>query len=199
MKELSRRNFIRAGLASSGLILIGCDLIDSAESQLPLTPACDDGDDHDATPSNAEGPFFTPNSPERISLREAGFEGELLVVTGRVLSADCQPIPNALLDFWHTDPIGNYDNDDYLFRGHQFTDADGYYRLETYLPGLYPGRTRHIHVKAQAANGDVLTTQLYFENEESNFDDQLIIQSLIMPLETEGNELTATYNFVLRV
>ena len=198
MKEVSRRHFLRAGLASSGLILIGCDLIDSAETQLPQTPACDDGDDHEPTARNAEGPFFTPNSPERTSLRETGMEGELLVVSGLVLSADCQPIPNALLDFWHTDPLGNYDNEGYLFRGHQFTDANGKYCLETFMPGLYPGRTRHIHVKAQPANGDVLTTQLYFENEEGNFDDDLIIQSLIMPLEEKGSEIHATYNFVLR-
>ena len=31
------------------------------------------------------------------------------------------------------------------------------------MPGLYPGRPRHIHVKVQgAAGGRVLTTQIYF-------------------------------------
>lgn len=203
-KRVSRRDFLRAGLASSGLLLVGCDLLNSAETNLPFTPACDDGDDHDPTPRNTEGPFFTPNSPERSGMREPDFDGELLVVQGTVLAADCTPIPNALIDFWHADPNGDYDNEGYLFRSHQFSDADGNYRLETLLPGVYPGRTRHIHVKIQPPNGDVLTTQLYFPNEPDNFDDGLIIQSLIMQTEqvTQADSTTetvATFNFVLRV
>src|SRR5688572_10438227 len=36
---------------------------------LAPTPACDDGDD-DITPAQAEGPYYTPNTPERTSLLE---------------------------------------------------------------------------------------------------------------------------------
>ena len=32
-----------------------------------------------------------------------------------------------------------------------FTDADGRYRFRTIVPALYTGRTRHYHVKVQAA------------------------------------------------
>src|SRR5262245_26365898 len=35
---------------------------------LPPTPACDDGDD--ATLAQTEGPYYTPNTPERTSLLE---------------------------------------------------------------------------------------------------------------------------------
>ncbi len=38
----------------------------------------------------------------------------------------------------------------------------GRYTLETIVPGEYPGRTQHIHVKVQAPNGPILTTQIYF-------------------------------------
>jgi len=73
-----------------------------------------------------------------------------LVVTGQVLSAQCKPVANALLDFWHADEDGEYDNRGFRYRGHQFTDAEGHYRLQTIVPAEYPGRARHIHVKVQA-------------------------------------------------
>ena len=114
------------------------------------------------TPRQTEGPFFSPNSPKRISLVEKASKAARLVVTGQVLSPQCQPVPNALLDFWHSDEAGAYDNQGFRYRGHQFADAQGRYRLETIVPAEYPGRARHIHVKVQAPGGRILTTQLYF-------------------------------------
>ena len=127
---------------------------------LPATPACGAGSA--ATPRQTEGPYFTRDSPERATLLEPGIAGQRLVLSGTVLSLDCRPLAGALLDFWQADADGAYDNQGYRLRGHQFTDADGRYRLETVVPGLYPGRTRHIHVKVQSKGGPVLTTQLYF-------------------------------------
>ncbi|MGH3322486.1 MAG: hypothetical protein ACRDN9_20380, partial [Streptosporangiaceae bacterium] len=43
----------------------------------------------------------------------------------------------------------------------------------TIVPGLYPGRTRHVHVKAQAPYEPILTTQLYFPGEPRNRTDPL--------------------------
>ena len=59
----------------------------------------------------------------------------------------------------------------------------GNYTLETVVPGLYPGRTRHIHVKVQAPNGPVLTTQLYFPNEPRNATDGIFDATLVLPIE----------------
>jgi len=132
-----------------------------------------------ATPRQTEGPFFTPKSPQRTSLLEGG-EKTRLVVTGTVLSAQCQPVPNALLDFWHSDEEGEYDNRGYRYRGHQFADAQGRYRLETIVPAEYPGRTRHIHVKVQAPGKRILTTQLYFPGEPGNRRDGLYRAELEM-------------------
>ncbi len=120
------------------------------------------------TPRQTEGPFFTPNSPKRISLVEPGSKAQLLVVTGTVLSAGCKPVPDALLDFWHSDEQGAYDNRGFRYRGHQHADGQGRYRLETIVPAEYPGRTRHIHVKVQAPGGRILTTQLYFPGDPGN-------------------------------
>jgi protocatechuate 3,4-dioxygenase beta subunit len=49
-----------------------------------------------------------------------------------------------------------------------FTDGEGRYRFRTILPALYPGRTRHYHVKVQAPERPVLTTQLYLPDEPTN-------------------------------
>jgi protocatechuate 3,4-dioxygenase beta subunit len=132
------------------------------------------------TRSQTEGPFFTPKSPERRSLLEAGSKGEKFVLTGVVLSRSCKPVPNALLDFWHSDDAGEYDNRGYRYRGHQFADASGRYRLETIVPARYSGRTRHFHVKVQAPSRRVLTTQLYFPGDPGNARDFLYRAELAM-------------------
>src|SRR5213593_2205446 len=94
-----------------------------------------------------EGPYYKANPPQNATLRTAGVAGTPLTLTGYVVSKSCQPIANARLDFWQADGNGDYDNSGYTLRGWQLTDANGAYRLETVIPGLYPGRTEHIHVK----------------------------------------------------
>lgn len=138
-----------------------------AQQALPLTPECRGRGEH--TPAQGEGPFYTPDTPRRTKLAEAGAQGAPLLLVGFVLDAACRPIRGALLDIWQCDAQGEYDNSGYRYRGHQFTDEAGRYRLETIVPGLYPGRTRHIHVKVQPAPGRrLLTTQLYFPEEPAN-------------------------------
>jgi protocatechuate 3,4-dioxygenase beta subunit len=124
-------------------------------------------------------------------------EGTLLTLSGLVLTRSCRPVDGALLDFWQADDGGNYDNEGYRLRGHQFTDASGAFRLETIVPGLYPGRTRHIHVKVQAPGEPILTTQLFFPGEERNASDSIFHTSLLMQITTgsDGNE--GRFNFVL--
>lgn len=151
------------------------------------------------TPDNPEGPFYTPDTPERANLVEAGMPGEVLVLTGYVLGPDCAPIPGAWLDFWHADAQGQYDNSGYRLRGHQFTDASGRYRLETIFPGLYPGRTRHIHVKVMAPSGPVLTTQIYFPAEPQNASDGLYRPELEVRLVPGSGTREAAFDFVVPV
>jgi protocatechuate 3,4-dioxygenase beta subunit len=146
------------------------------------------------TPRQTEGPFFSPNSPRRISLVEQGSKAPRLVVAGTVLSAQCKPVPNALLDFWHSDERGDYDNRGFRYRGHQHADAQGRFRLETIVPAEYPGRTRHIHVKVQAPGGRILTTQLYFPGDPGNRRDGLYRPELEMKKAKEGE---ASFDFVV--
>ena len=203
--ELTRRRLLELGVALPVPFVLAACGGDSSEATptqprettttgtttLAPTPSCDDGDV--PTPEQTEGPFFTPDSPERTSLREDGIVGTPFLLTGTVLATDCTPLSGALLDFWHADDSGEYDNDGYRLRGHQFTDAGGAYRLETIVPGLYTGRTRHIHVKVQRNGGSVLTTQLYFPGEAGNESDGIFDPALLMSA-ASGD---ARFDFVL--
>jgi protocatechuate 3,4-dioxygenase beta subunit len=184
--ERTRRAFLRSGLILPALWA-------SARTLSP-TPAWADPDD--APPSSAEGPFFTPRSPERSSFRESGLPGTPLELGGRVVSTDGRPLSRALLDFWHTDDSGHYDNDGYRCRGHQFTDADGRYVLRSIVPGAYGGRPKHIHVKL-AGDGRALTTQLFFPEDARNASDWLFDRRLVMKITDGGSGRAARFDFVL--
>jgi protocatechuate 3,4-dioxygenase beta subunit len=193
--SLGRREFLKAWLTlSSPLVMAACG---QAHALQPPTPACEDGDD--PTPPSVEGPFYTPRSPERASLLEPGTSGTRIVLTGRVLSRRCRPIPRALLDFWHADDRGDYDNVGFRLRGHQYADREGRYRLETIVPGEYGFRTRHYHVKVQAPGGRILTTQLYFPGEPHNRRDFLFRPELLMSVQNAEGARRATFDFVLNV
>jgi protocatechuate 3,4-dioxygenase beta subunit len=172
---------------------------DASAALLMPTPPCGDDDDDEPTPRQTEGPYFTPNSPKRASLLEPGVTGTRLVVTGMVLTRSCRPVANALVDFWQCDDAGDYDNSGYRLRGHQFTDARGVYRLETIVPGVYPGRTRHIHVKVQAPQQRVLTTQLYFPDERRNDRDRIFDPELLMRMTGAAGARRGRFDFVLDV
>lgn len=165
---------------------------------LAPTPSCIDADD--PTPAQTEGPYFKANSPEQADLRSGAGGGTPLDLTGTVVTTACQPVSQAKIEFWQADASGQYDNVGFTLRGHQFTDAQGRYALQTVVPGLYPGRTRHIHVKVQAPNRPVLTSQLYFPGEAGNARDGIFNQKLLVKLEDGAGGLKlATFDFVLTV
>ena len=149
------------------------------------------------TPAQTEGPYYTPNSPERTSLIEPGLGGTKLIVTGYVLTPDCQPVAKAWLDFWQADDQGAYDNAGYRLRGHLFTDETGRYLLETIVPGEYPGRPPHIRVKVQAPHGPILTAQIYFPGAPSNDTDSIFDPALLADVQDTAEGKVATFNFVV--
>ena len=181
---------------SAGIVLAQSATATSTPALAP-TPACADDDDLEATVPQTEGPFYTPETPQRQSLLEPGMAGRKLVVSGYVYDTACQPIPGALLDFWQCDDAGVYDNVGYRLRGHQFADDEGRFVLETIVPALYTGRTRHIHVKAQAPNQPVLATQLYFPDEPANATDGIFDPALVMDMEDAADGKLAFFTFVL--
>jgi protocatechuate 3,4-dioxygenase beta subunit len=99
------------------------------------------------------GPFYKPNAPER------GRTGNGIIVTGAVRSAKgCAALPGARVEWWSADERGEYRDD---LRATQHTDANGRFTYETVVPGRYPGRPPHLHVRITAPHHKLLVTQLY--------------------------------------
>jgi protocatechuate 3,4-dioxygenase beta subunit len=205
----SRREIVRSALASSGLAssgLVSRSLVSSvglaigypdstfAQNAAP-TPQCHDGDA--ATIRQTEGPYFKPSSPQRADLVEPDTKAQLIEIEGRVLTRSCRPVERALVDLWHADERGQYDNAGFRYRGHLLTDGEGRYRFRTIMPALYPGRTRHYHIKVQAPERPVLTTQLYFPDEPANRRDGLFRRDLVMHMAEAPIGLSARFDFVL--
>jgi len=121
-----------------------------------------------------EGPFYTDAPPLMVDnmLTPETEPGTKLVISGRVLNLDCaQFIPNTIVDVWHANDAGEYDNQGYNFRGYVVTNDQGFYLFETILPGKYLNgssfRPAHIHFKITPPGFETLTTQLYFEGDTS--------------------------------
>ena len=144
-----------------------------------------------------EGPYYKANPPQNATLRTAGVAGTPLTLTGYVVSQSCQLIANAKLDFWQADGNGNYDNSGYTLRGWLLTDANGAYRLETVIPGLYPGRTEHIHFKV-TVKGTTYTSQLFFPGVSQNEGDSIYSAQMLVKLNTATSPVTGTFTFVVK-
>lgn len=195
--ELTRRRLLELGLALPPLALVASRAgLFEPEQALAATPMIADADD--PTPPLTEGPYFKPRSPLRRSVVPRGAGGTALTLTGRVLTTSGKPVAHALLDFWQADGRGVYDNSGFRFRGHQFTDANGRYKLLTVVPGIYPGRTKHIHVKAQRPRGAVLTTQLFFPGVARNRTDSIFTaECLVQSWRVVKGRRLGRFDFVL--
>lgn len=105
------------------------------------------------TPADALGPFYVPDAPVRAKV------GEGHVLSGTVRSAaDCAAISGARIEFWLTNPAGNYDDD---HRATLLAGQAGEYRFESNFPPPYTPRPSHIHVRVSAPGFRTLVTQHY--------------------------------------
>jgi protocatechuate 3,4-dioxygenase beta subunit len=190
----SRRLLLQGALAAGSIGLAGHPDAVLAEELAP-TPECRDGDE--PTVRQTDGPFYKPQSPERAELIEAGEKARVVELSGTVLTRNCRPVPRVLVDLWHADDKGEYDNRGFRYRGHVFTDASGRYRFRTIVPALYPGRTRHYHVKVLATGRQLLTTQLYFPDEPGNRRDGLFRRELTMRTAAADAGMAARFDFIL--
>lgn len=145
-----------------------------------------------------EGPYYKKGSPERNYIVQPGTTGSRLILEGRVLNRDGQPVARAWMDFWHADGNGRYDNKGFNLRGHQFTDKNGRYRLETVRPLEYLFRAAHVHVKVRANDkSPVLTTQLFFPGEARNETDPIFEAQTLMNVAEMQDGQKATFDFVV--
>lgn len=106
--------------------------------------------------------------------------GERIVVHGKVMNENGQPIPNTLIEIWQANAAGRYVHKvdqhaapldpNFLGAGRCITDAEGNYKFYTIKPGAYPWgnhynawRPNHIHFSLFGANiTNRLVTQMYF-------------------------------------
>lgn len=163
--------------------------------ELPRTLSCGDGDE--PTLEREAGPFFRPNSPLERVLYPAAPGGERITVAGFVFDRNCRPLGGSLVELWHADENGDYDNVGFRLRGHQFTDAEGRWWFNTVVPAPYPGRTRHFHFNVQRPGEGVLTTQLYFPEESRNDTDRLFHQTLLLDLKQTDDGQFGRFDFVI--
>jgi protocatechuate 3,4-dioxygenase beta subunit len=189
------RRLVISGIAAVPVVLPRFGYAMDVPEQLSLTPAC--GDLDDLTPPQTEGPYFTPNSPEKRDFTKDAPGGEKIMIAGYVLTRSCQPVAKVLVELWHADESGTYDNSGYKLRGHQFTDADGRWWFSTIVPGLYPGRTRHYHLKVQRPGAQILTTQLYFPDETGNERDRIFDPALLLNIAMTDDGKFGRYDFIV--
>ena len=187
---VTRRDAL-AILASTPLVGMACETTDA------VSPAVIE--ECTRTSSNPLGPYHRENAPFTAALAE-GIPGEVVRFSGRVQTDACRAVEGAIVDIWHCDADGLYDNnlfpepeiaiDQYRLRGRVTTSATGEYAFETILPGLYGDRPRHIHIQITAPGMVMLTTQIYFADDERIIDYDLATPELVVTLDRDG-EVTA--------
>ena len=208
----TRRGFIQVG-GLVALAMAGCapTLLDDDDSAGDDDDDDSTGDDDDdsaescaVTEDNIEGPFYRENAPFRDDLNATGATGVALQISGRVLGPDCTPLEGAVVDIWHADPDGGYDNStaDFGFRGRMEVDGKGGYSYATLLMGRYLNgdtyRPRHIHYRVSAPGHATLVTQLYFNGDEFIEGDAFVEKELIINLTGDDSSgYAGTFDVVL--
>lgn len=121
------------------------------------------------------GPCYD-ETPVRQDISE-GADGLPIRLTFRILNEACEPVPDALVEVWHTHPNGKYSGAEAIqgctggdaaamaalwFRGGQSSDADGIVAFDTCLPGWYMNRAIHIHFQVIVGGQNYSISQLFF-------------------------------------
>lgn len=136
------------------------------------------GSEYSKTPRDFEGPYYPVDPREAnniLVLPESGrtkFAGHYLHFAGQVVRVTGQPISDAKIDIWHTDPQGRYRHprdrsegerhSDFGYFGLTAVNKQGAFEFYTLVPGRYSWRPAHIHYKVWRGDKQVLTSQIYF-------------------------------------
>jgi catechol 1,2-dioxygenase len=112
------------------------------------------------TQANNLGPFFREGAPHvdnGASLLRSPTPGPALAFKGWVKDLQGKPVAGAVVDVWHSSPVGLYENQDRTqaemnLRGKLTTAADGSFSFRTVKPAGYP-------VPIDGPNGALLGAQ----------------------------------------
>ncbi len=143
------------------------------------------------------GPFYRGEAPQCSfggTIARSDTPGDDLVIEGRVLDVNGDPIAGAVLDVWQASPAGLYENQDpdqadFNLRGKFTTDSDGRYCIRTVKPAGYPiptfgpvgqlvllqdrpvMRPAHVHFIVSAPDHKTLITQIFADSMEAMLED----------------------------
>jgi catechol 1,2-dioxygenase len=149
------------------------------------------------TPRTIEGPLYVAGAPESAGharLDNGNEPGETLVMRGRVVGEDGQPVKGALVEVWHANHLGNYSHFDksqaaFNLRRSIRTGEDGVYSFRSVVPigysvppqgktqqlldqlGRHGHRPAHIHFFVSAPSFRKLTTQINIDGDPYLWDD----------------------------
>lgn len=151
------------------------------------------------TPRTIEGPLYVAGAPESVGFArmddgsESGYV-DALIIEGNVTDTAGQIIPNAKVEIWHANSLGNYSFFDksqsaFNLRRSIFTDTQGQYIAQTTMPvgygcppegttqallnllGRHGNRPSHVHYFVSAPGYRKLTTQFNIEGDKYLWDD----------------------------
>ncbi len=175
---LTRRQLLLASLAGTATAFLG-SLACATRTEGPCG----------LTPPQTEGPFYPiedqldeDSDLTFVSGRAGRAEGRLIYVRGQLRDSHCRPIADARVEIWQASARGRYKHPydrenpvplDPNFQGwgEALSDADGRYLFKTVHPGQYPAgpgwiRPSHIHFKILKGDSELLTTQMYFADDQ---------------------------------
>ncbi len=146
-----------------------------------------------------EGPLYVAGAPEekgfaRLDDGTEDAEGTVLFMQGTVYGEDGNPIPNAKVEVWHANSLGNYSffdesQSEFNLRRTIITDENGNYGFRSIVPlgysvppegmtqkvlsalGRHGHRPAHVHFFASADGHRKLTTQINIDGDEYLWDD----------------------------
>jgi protocatechuate 3,4-dioxygenase, beta subunit len=208
---LTRRRSLRLA-ASAALVAMPVLQLRAAAAGGPRRP----------TPAQTEGPFYPVTLPSDsdadllVNQTPSGAlrygKGQAAWVEGTLTDADGRAISGASIEIWQCDQDGHYHhpsdggNADPAFQGfgRAVVDAQGRWRFHTLRPVPYSGRTAHIHAKIKLGARELLTTQLYVQDDPGNARDGLWRRlsaqdraAITSPYVASGEGLTAQYALVV--
>ena len=151
------------------------------------------------TPRTIEGPLYVAGAPESVGFArlDDGTESnhvDTLVIEGTVTDTQGNIIPNAKVEIWHANSLGNYSffdksQSEFNLRRTILTDVDGKYTALTTMPvgygcppegttqavlnllGRHGNRPSHVHYFVSAPGYRKLTTQFNIEGDQYLWDD----------------------------
>ena len=176
------------------------------------------------TSSSVLGPFHISNPPamDMGADLKGDYAGEVVLVSGRVIDTDGNPISGATLDVWQTAPNGLYSSQDpeqdvYSFHALFTTGDDGAYSFTTVKPveytvptdgpvgellnatGRHPWRPSHLHYIIKAAGFRSLVTEV-FPNDDPYLDQDTVCgvrEDLVMEYKLKSADSFPATGFAL--